>query len=98
MPRAMRKAAIEREAKITGGAVGARGGGGKRRRVGFAADEDEEEGEPATFEEAKAKGRILAKQTLGAKAVPDAARYMVGVVRGGNFPHTCTPIFIISAP
>ncbi|KAI5806803.1 hypothetical protein DFH27DRAFT_459370, partial [Peziza echinospora] len=75
---AMHKAAIAREAKIRGANASTVRSGGKRRK---AADDDDDADDspptPQSFEEAKAQGRIMAKQTLSAKILPESTRYMI---------------------
>ncbi|KAF8476958.1 Sin-like protein conserved region-domain-containing protein [Kalaharituber pfeilii] len=92
---ALQKAKLEREARISGAAgpagsgragAGAGVGGAKRRRVGAQEDEGEDEDDimHVSFQEALAKGRVLSKQTLGAKIQPDSTNYMIGVFRNNQ--------------
>lgn len=89
---ALRKARLEREARISGSSSTSRVGvGGKRRKIASYNndyDDDEEEEEEdiihVSFEEAKRNGRVLMHQTLAAKLQPDNTRYMVGVFRNSQ--------------
>ena len=90
---ALRKARLEREARISGSSsTGRVGVGGKRRKIASYNNDydDDDDGEDeddiihASFEEAKRNGRALMHQTLGAKLQPDNTRYMVGVFRNSQ--------------
>ena len=90
---ALRKARLEREARISGSSGTSRVGvGGKRRKIAsydndYDDDEEEEEDDDiihVSFEEAKRNGRVLMHQTLAAKLQPDNTRYMVGVFRNSQ--------------
>lgn len=90
---ALRKARLEREARINGSSsTGRVGVGGKRRKItsynnDYDDDDDDNDEDDiihVSFDEAKRNGRVLMHQTLGAKLLPDNTRYMAGVFRNSQ--------------